>query len=340
MDAPHGPAALAMNHLDETVREFSVYQAIPLVIERLRLRHPELDEERLEELVLLQTNSSLGFAASDIDELEFFEVAGRSRARIRLHALGLFGATSPLPAFYSEQALGDDEAACATRDFLGVFNHRLLRLLLPIWRKYRYHARFCSGARDPFSEQLFALIGLGGKHIRETSEINWKRLLPYLGLLSLRAHSAALIEAVLRYYFKHADLFIEQCIERAVPISVEQLNRLGRANSCLGEDAVLGERVRDRSGRFRIHIRALDWHSFHAFLPVGAGYKPLSALVRFTQRDPLDHDVRLQMLHADIRALHIGEQNTCHLGWTTWLGRERADGVVTLGSHFLKDANS
>ncbi|WP_241153533.1 hypothetical protein, partial [Pseudomonas viridiflava] len=24
--------------------------------------------------------------------------------------------------------------------------------------------------------------------------------------------------------------------------------------------------------------------------------------------------------------------NACRLGWTSWLGREKADGVVTLGS--------
>ncbi len=90
--------------------------------------------------------------------------------------------------------------------------------MLPIWRKYRYCASFQSGAQDPFSEQLFALIGLGGEDIRKASQLNWKRLLPYLGLLSLRAHSAALIEAVLRYYFKHAELNLEQCIERRVEI--------------------------------------------------------------------------------------------------------------------------
>ena len=43
-----------------------------------------------------------------------------------------------------------------------LFNHRLQRLMLPIWRKYRYRARFVSGAIDPFSSHLFALIGLGG----------------------------------------------------------------------------------------------------------------------------------------------------------------------------------
>jgi type VI secretion system protein ImpH len=204
--------------------------------------------------------------------------------------------------------------------------------MLPIWRKYRYRASFQSGALDPFSSQLFALIGLGGEEIRKAQELNWKRLLPYLGLLSLRAHSAALIEAVLRYYFKHEDLVIEQCIERRVEILDEQRNRLGRANSLLGEDLVLGEHVRDRSGKFRIHITQLDWQRFHEFLPIGFGYQPLCALVRFTLRDPLDYDIRLVLRQEEIPELRIGEQNACRLGWTSWLGREKADGVVTLGS--------
>ncbi len=204
--------------------------------------------------------------------------------------------------------------------------------MLPIWRKYRYCASFQSGARDPFSEQLFALIGLGGEDIRKASQLNWKRLLPYLGLLSLRAHSAALIEAVLRYYFKHAELNLEQCIERRVDILGEQRNRLGSANSLLSQDLVLGEQVRDRSGKFRIHISELDWQRFHEFLPIGVGYQPLCSLVRFTLRDPLEYDIRLVLRRQDIRELCIGEQNICRLGWTSWLGHERADGVVTLSS--------
>ena len=108
---------------------------------------------------------------------------------------------------------------------------------------------------------------MGGEEIRKAGELNWKRLLPYLGLLSLRAHSAALIEAVLRYYFKHAEIFIEQCVERRVDILDEQRNRLGLANSKLGEDLVLGQYVRDRGGKFRIHIRELDWERFHEARP-------------------------------------------------------------------------
>ena len=58
----------------------------------------------------------------------------------------LFGGSSPLPAFYSEQALGDSEDGNPTRNFLDLFHHRLQRLMLPIWRKYRYRASFQSGS--------------------------------------------------------------------------------------------------------------------------------------------------------------------------------------------------
>ncbi|MCD5984002.1 type VI secretion system baseplate subunit TssG [Pseudomonas sp. CDFA 610] len=331
MDTAHGTPAASLVALSHRIREYSIYQAIPLILEVLREIHPKADDESLHDFLLLHANPGLGFPGSDIERLELFEWRGKFHVRLCLNVISLVGSGSPLPAFYGEQVLDEEGDFSVTRDFLDVFHHRLQKLMLPVWRKYRYHAVFAHGATDRFSEHLFALIGLGGERIREAADLDWKRLLPYLGLLSLRAHSAALIESVLRYYFNHADFFIEQCAERVVHITREQRNFLGRNHSQLGQDAVLGERIRDRSGKFRIHIRRLCWDSFHKFLPQGASNQPLSALVRFTQRDFLEYDVCLALLREEIRALCIGEQNTCRLGWTSWLGHERADGMVTLG---------
>ncbi|MBD1553195.1 type VI secretion system baseplate subunit TssG [Pseudomonas typographi] len=332
MDAANGATTATLSRLTRGIREYSLYQAVQLVLEHLQAAHPDLDEQRLYEQLEFQANPSLGFPGTDIERVQFFEEHGQLRARLCVNLLGLFGGSSPLPAFYSEQALEDGATGTATRHFLDVFNNRLQRLMLPIWCKYRYPARYRSGAIDPFSAQLFALIGLGSEQLRQARELNWKRLLPYLGLLSLRAHSAALVESVLRYYFKHPELFIEQCVERRVAVLEEQLNRLGLANSCLGEDSLLGEQVRDRGSRFRIHVRQLGWQRFHEFLPAGTGYQPLCALVRFTLRDPLDYDIRLQLRQDEIRELRIGQYNPCLLGWTSWLGHEHAEGLVTLGS--------
>ncbi|WP_426142414.1 type VI secretion system baseplate subunit TssG [Pseudomonas sp. DWP3-1-2] len=337
MGTTHGAATSALNGLTRTIREYSLYQAVLLTLDTLGKACPGLSEEQLYDQLEFQANPSLGFPGSDVDCVQFFNEHGTLRARMRLNLLGLSGAGSPLPVFYAEQALGDDDAANTTRMFLDLINHRLHRLMMPIWRKYRYRASFQKGAVDSFSQRLFALVGLGGDRIRLAEEINWKRLLPYLGLLSLRAHSAALIEAVLRYYFNHADLDIEQCLPRVVGILEDQQNRLGRQNSHLNQDLVLGEHVRDRNGKFRIHIRELSWQRFHEFLPNGTGYQPLCALVRFSLRDPLDYDIRLALRHEEIRELRLCAQSACRLGWTTWLGREQADGILTLGSKIYKD---
>ncbi|MBV4455332.1 MULTISPECIES: type VI secretion system baseplate subunit TssG [Pseudomonas] len=333
MATTDGAAAPVLTHLSRSIREYSLYQAILQVIKRLRDAHPLLGDDALYGLLEFEANPGLGFPGHDIDRVEFFTEHDQLRARLRLNVLGLCGAGSPLPAFYSEQACADGVSGKTTRDFLNVFHDRLQRLMLPIWRKYRYRACFQTGARDAFSEQVFALIGFSGRQIRKAAQVDCKRLLPYLGLLSLRVHSAALIEKVLRYYFKHDRLFIEQWVLRTVVIADSQSNRLGVANSVLGHDQVLGSRVADRSGKFRVHLRDLGWQQFHGFLPTGTDYPPLCSLLRLTVREPLAYDLRLVLAKEEIRPLHIGERNVCRLGWTSWLAHERADGVVMVPSN-------
>lgn len=333
MATPDGPAASALTEVSRVIREYSLFQAVLQVIERLRVAHPFLDEDALYDQLEFQANPGLGFPGHDIDRVEFFVEYGQLRARLRLNVLGLFGAGSPLPAFYGEQAYAESAGGNSTRDFLNVFHHRLQRLMLPIWQKYRYRARFGSGASDAFSAQMFALIGLRGQEIRRATHLDCKRLLPFLGLLSLRVHSAAMIETVLRHYFNHSRLFVEQWVERSVSVPGEQRNRLGAANHALGQDLVLGRRIADRSGKFNVHVIGLDWQRFHEFLPSGDGFLPLCSLVRLTARAPLEYDLRLVLAQGEIRALHIGERNVCRLGWTSWLDHERADGVVTLAGN-------
>jgi type VI secretion system protein ImpH len=119
-----------------------------------------------------------------------------------------------------------------------------------------------------------------------------------------------------------------------VDILPDQLNRLGLGNSQLGENLVLGEHVRDRGGKFRIHIRQLSWERFHDFLPTGSAYQPLCALVRFILRDPLDYDITLELQRDDhpARQLRLAADSQCSLGWTSWLGHAQTSAVVTLRS--------
>ena len=340
MEAEDGAAAPALNRLAREIRQYSLCQGIERALALLANAEPSLSEEGLYERLEFCANPGYGFAGQDIDQLVFFSEHGELRAQIRINVLGLSGAGSPLPDFYPAQALGESGGNIATRQVLDLLGDRVQRLLWPIWRKYRYFAGFRPGASDRFSERVFALIGLGPARLRATRELDWKRLLPYLGLLSMRAHSAALIEAVLRYYFNHPQICIEQAVERKVSLDPAYRCRLASQGCLLGVSAVIGERVPDRSGKFRIHISALTWDRFHEFLPTGPGRLPLAALVRFTLRDPLDHDVCLRMDGPEIRELRLAADTPCRLGWTTWLCHEHADGIATLGGAPSKDPSS
>ena len=297
MGAAHGPTAPVLNRIQRDIRQYSLFQGVLLVLERLQLAHPHLEDEAVYERLQFIANPSMGFPGCDIEGVEFIQDTDGLRARMQVNLISLSGAGSPLPAFYGEQALGDGPDGNPTREFLDLFNDRLQRLLLPIWQKYRYRARFAKGAKDTLSVHLLSLVGLRSDRMEKSPDINWKRLLPY-----------------------------------RVSIPPAQRCKLGQANSELGMDLVLGEDVFDRSGKFRLHIRELDWDGFHSFLPPGRYFQPLRSLVRFTLRDPLDYDIQLHLRQDEIRELRLGASNPCRLGWTSWLGHEHAMPSVTLGN--------
>jgi predicted component of type VI protein secretion system len=97
METAHGFAAPAVSALARGIREYSLFQAVLLVMDRLRQEYPGLGDEALYDQLEFQANPSLGFPGSDVDRVEFFEERGMLRARLRFNMIGLFGASSPLP---------------------------------------------------------------------------------------------------------------------------------------------------------------------------------------------------------------------------------------------------
>jgi type VI secretion system protein ImpH len=65
MDTPHGPAAASISVLTRGIREYSLFQAVLLVVDRLREVHPALVDDALYDRLEFRANPSLGFPASD-----------------------------------------------------------------------------------------------------------------------------------------------------------------------------------------------------------------------------------------------------------------------------------
>jgi type VI secretion system protein ImpH len=234
--------------------------------------------------------------------------------------MGLYGSVSPLPAFYTEELIAGNREESNRRDFLDLFHHRIISLLYRSWEKYRYYLQFQPGGTDRFSQWMYALVGLGGPAQREGLELDWERLLAYVGLLSMRSRSAPTLARIISHYFQGLPVRIQQCVERWVVIDHSQHARLGENNSSLGTDCTIGERVRDRSGKFRVCVGPLSFAVFGKYLPDGPGYRPLQDLVRFSLRDPLEFDISLTLVKDEIPDLDLAADNPCRLGWSSWLG--------------------
>jgi type VI secretion system protein ImpH len=197
---------------------------------------------------------SFGFPATDVAEVDALssEEGEPAKYRVTTTFLGLYGSTSPLPSFYTEQILADDEGADRVRAFLDLFHHRLLSLFYRCWAKYRYAVGFSADGSDAFTRRVMALVGLGTPGLAEQTGIPAIRLLRYAGLLTQLPPSAAALEAMLRDAFDGVPVCVEPCTGRWARIAPSQRALLGRRNTTLGVDCTVGEAVFSRSDSFRI----------------------------------------------------------------------------------------
>ena len=317
----------------EYIGQLSLMKALDHVCHQLIQYHPWSYDEAYDRIQFI-ANPSQGFAPREIQTVTvLMQDDGLPKVLLTLNMLSLIGASSPLPHYYNDYLQQDENNII--KPFLDIFHHRLHRLIRSVWQKYRYNAAFRKGANDPFSQHIFALLGLKSEELRDDDSINWSRLFPYLGLLSQRVRSANTIEGLLRYYFQHPNIHIEECILRHCKIPNQQQCTLGNTNSLLGADVVLGDSTPDRANKFRIHITELTWDHFHSFLTNKPNWITLNRLVRFTVKDPLDFDIQLHLKNDEPRPLTLSESNECCLGWTSWLGSKPNEGRITLSGKTL-----
>ncbi|WP_375322175.1 type VI secretion system baseplate subunit TssG [Aliivibrio logei] len=315
------------------IGHLSLMKALDHICHQLSL-HYDLPHDLAYERIQFIANASQGFAPREIQSVSIAIHSDKlPKVTLTLNMLSLIGASSPLPHYYNDYLSQDENNVL--KPFLDIFHHRLHRLIRTVWQKYRYNAAFREGANDPFSQYIFALLGLKSEELREDQSINWPRLFPYLGLLSQRVRSANTIEALLRYYFQHSDIYIEECILRHCKIPTTQLCALGQSNASLSSSSVLGDSAPDRANKFRIHITQLTWEHFHSFLIDKPNWITLNRLVQFTVKDPLDFDIQLHLKNGEPRPLTLSDSNECCLGWTSWLGSSANEGRITLSGKTL-----
>ncbi|MCK9908480.1 type VI secretion system baseplate subunit TssG [Microbacteriaceae bacterium K1510] len=268
-------------------------------------------EDPARDAVRFRATPMLGFPAEEIAAVRP-AAEQDDRLDVYVNLLGLHGPSSPLPAFYTERVMHADGAG-ALGDFFDFFNHRLISLLLQIWKHYRHHLRFEEGSTDAISVLVGALFGLMPGDTSE-DEREWRaRLLPHVGALSLRSRSGRLVAGIIS---SHLDIpaKVEEFIWREIDIPAEAQWRLGDSELQLGTNTVAGETMPDIAGKFRLCLGPLTYEQFLSLLPGRQAHGVLCRLIGLTLREPLAWDLRFELAPGMAPQWALGQSE---LGWTT-----------------------
>jgi type VI secretion system protein ImpH len=312
--------------LEEGYR-FDFFEAVRVLERVFPHRHAVgRDANPTQEVVRFRSRLSLAFPPSAIHELT--EVEGGDRpVEMTVAFMGLTGPLGVLPRHYTELLLERTRRKDNTlRDFLDLFNHRVISLFYRTWEKYRFPIAYERAVAqqhddDDFSLNIFDLIGMGTKGMRGRLEVGDEALLFYAGLLGQRPHSASALTGILHDFFE-IPVEVRQFIGQWLHLSKENRTSLGgEANNSLGVNTIAGSRVWDQQARFRLCLGPLTFREFSRFLPASSTFRLLVQFARYIAGQECDFDVQLILKADEVPKSQLGAmgERAPRLGWTTWL---------------------
>jgi type VI secretion system protein ImpH len=306
-DAPEVAHAHILNQLLSRGHEFSFVQVLRLARKILESgKRRDLPDVSWLDKLRIRPELSLAFPAADVGRVEQTE----DGLSITATFLSLYGSSSPLPTFYTEELLAEAaEDRSALRGFYDLFHQRLYQLYFQCWNKYNLLYRMVEEEYPLEQHRLLCLIGLAEDEMLAQVP-DGRRMLRYVGLLSTFPRSAYGLKAMLEELLAPCKVRIAQNIFRRVPIPPDQRLCLGVSGCRLGVDAVLGSHVDDIQGKFRIEIGPLTWEQYNNLLPGTVLHDKLSKWVQFYVKSPLDVDLRLILAAGEARPLRLGDPET------------------------------
>ncbi len=314
-----GSSAHLRSDLFEKAHEFSFFQVMRLL--RLFIPESEIPEAKKsveEESIRVRPELSLSFPPADVAKIEEVDQE-KPLYLITATLLGLYGSSSPLPTFYTEDLI--DEAAedmSVTRDFIDIFNHRLYLLLFRCWVKYRLFLQVIEENDPGVLGKLFCLIGLGEEALRKDLPESYP-LIRYTGLFTQFPKSASGLRALLQDAFGGIPLEVIPCLKRIVKIPPDQRLLMGISGRVLGESCFLGEEIDDRMGKFRLRIGPLKSNPFHRLLPGSIEHQRLNFLTKFYLLDVFEYDIELVLAEREAKTVSLGGSEWSRLGLDTWV---------------------
>jgi type VI secretion system protein ImpH len=294
------------------------------------------DAAPVDEVVRFTTHTGFSHPSGEVTAVKADPASGTQSGvpvKVEVSFMGLTGPNGVLPDHYTALLLSRLRANdTALRDFLNLFNHRVISLFYRASEKYRLPLAFeraaADSATDNFTNVLHNLTGLGTPGLRGRTDSDGVAL-HFAGMFSRDVRPAMALQSILQSYFD-LPFHIEQFCGQWLRLDEDQQTRLqcdvsgtGHHNR-LGVDTVLGERMRDVQGRFAVVVGPVSKGEFRRFLPNDVVLKKLCQLVRRFVGTEFDFEVQFEMEPKEVPDCTLGGDAATanHLGWNTWLSSQ------------------
>jgi len=257
--------------------------------------------------IFFESDPSLAFPPSDIG---FVEICGAKQATVRLPVMNLLGSSSPLPMKFSDYITRGKPDAGMYRDFLSMMQNRIHTLWLDAQRKYALWSNSGEVARSIF-ESMAALTA-------EQVEF-FDGALAHLGAFARGTRSASGLKQLLQSIWKDIQVRVDENVGRWT--SVDNAAPLGRGPR-LGRCAA-GDKVFDRTSKFRVSLGPLEYDVYKTFLPGEENCQFLQKIITLYLNEPLICELEISCRQSDLAHARIGgkEPREGSLGRTAALGK-------------------
>jgi type VI secretion system protein ImpH len=319
------------DQLFEKTERFDFVQAVRVLARLYPERAPVGgDADPADEIVRFTSDLSPSFPRTEVQGAMPPEDDRPARLVVNFMGVATPSSFGALPRRYAEEIRRlVREKNTALRDFLDLFNHRLISLFLRARQRHQPLVDFERGASGTFARALAALLGIATPRLAARLALDDHALFSRAGLLALSPMPAVALESLVSSMFG-VPAAIEPFRAATHRIEADDRNRLGAANARLGEDLFLGEEIVLVESRFRLRVGPLDLAAYDALLPDRPGHRKLADLVRFATRGALDFDVQLVLAAEQVPVVRLGVGDSARgrLGWSSWLASERKGGAA------------
>lgn len=325
-----GQEVQALARLLENPRAFAFVQAVKLLREAYGTPNTDGLNSFVRNQLRVRPELSLGFPATDMtaireivrSDAEGGEQQGNDRERrfeITATFLGLYGPSSPLPTFYTEELLDEQrEDQSAARDFLDIVNHGFFVLYCLADLHYNLVRRVCTEGDDKILALFFALAGLGHPEMLGGALRQPGALLRSIGLLIQFPRSASALSHLLADRLG-IPVDVVQCEPRKASIPPDQRCALGSRAGSLGASTYLGSEALDVTSKIRVRLGEMGASVFRRYQYGTADYQELIAVIRFFCTQPLEFDLDFVLAPDEARPASLGVGSWSRLGCNTWM---------------------